>query len=78
MNFRDGDIWLTTRVIGSRSMCRQLKRPRAEGTAPLVISTLSGARLLGSARNQGMTGTLLHLVCSPSSDSQRKSGSKWT
>lgn len=72
MNFRDGDIWLTTRVIGSRSMGRQLKRPRAEGTAPLVISTLSGARFLGSARNQGMTGTLLRLACSPSSNRQSK------
>lgn len=72
MNFRDGDIWLTTWVIGSRSMCRQLKKPRAEGTAPLDISTLSGARFMGSARNQGMVGMLLRLVCSPSSNRQSK------
>lgn len=72
MNFRDGDIWLTTWVIESCNACRQIKRRAAEGTVSRDISTLSGARLLGSARNQGKTGVLLCLACSSSSSRQSK------
>lgn len=64
---------LTTWVIESCNVCRQLERHSAEGTAsPDTLSILSGAGILSSAGRTDKTVMPLYLACSGGSSLQFK------